>query len=99
MTRGKTSATEYFVNPTLLRKLEFKGGTSLRGIEAHRLQELILRDLEISREAGVSQIHARIGKEIPRRKLQNQLKLLLGEGKIGRRGVRRHTVYLSKKMP
>lgn len=45
--------------------------------------ELILKDLEIYHKASISQIHGRIGNEIPRRKL-HQLKLLVKEG--GRRG-------------
>ena len=64
----KTKATEYFIEPQVLRTLEFRGETTLRGIELHRLRELILRDLEIYRKASISQIHNRIGKEIPRRK-------------------------------
>jgi ATP-dependent DNA helicase RecG len=93
-TRGRTKAMEYFVDPTVLRTLEFQGGTTLKGIERHRLRELILRDLEIYRQASISQIHGRIGKEIPRRKLQHELKLLLKSGEIGRQGTRRYTVYL-----
>ena len=94
---GKTKATEYFVEPQVLRTLEFQGETTLKGIERHRLGELILRDLEIYRKASISEIHARIGKEIPRRKLQYELKLLLKDGEIGRQGTWRHTFYLWKK--
>ncbi len=92
--RGKTKATEYFVEPQVLRTLEFQGETTLKGIERHRLRELILRDLEIYRKASISEIHERIGQEIPRRKLQHELKLLLKDGAIGRQGTWRHTVYL-----
>lgn len=92
--RGKTKATEYFVEPQVLRTLEFQGETTLKGIERHRLRELILRDLDIYRKASISEIHGRIGKEIPRRKLQHELKLLLKDGEIGRQGTWRHTVYL-----
>lgn len=74
--------------------MDFKGGTSLKGIERHRLEELILKDLEIYHKASISQIHGRIGNEIPRRKLQHQLKLLVKEGRIAKTGQRRHTVYL-----
>ncbi|MCX5796866.1 MAG: ATP-dependent DNA helicase [Elusimicrobia bacterium] len=98
-TRGRTKATEYLVDPHALRKLELKGETSLRGIETHRLRELILRDLGIYRKAGISEIHKRIGQEIPRRKLQHQLQALLLEGMIGRRGVRKGAVYLWTKTP
>lgn len=95
--RGKTKATEYFVEPEVLRTLEFQGETTLKGIERHRLRELILRDLEIYRKASISQIHNRIGKEIPRRKLQHELKLMVQAGEITKQGVRKHTVYLCAK--
>ena len=36
-TKGRTKGTEYFVESGLLRKLDFKGKTSLNGIESHRL--------------------------------------------------------------
>jgi ATP-dependent DNA helicase RecG len=95
--RGKTKATEYFVEPEVLRTLEFQGETTLKGIERHRLRELILRDLEIYRKASISQIHNRVGKEIPRRKLQHELKLMVQAGEITKQGVRKHTVYLCTK--
>jgi len=95
--RGKTKATEYFVEPQVLRRLEFQGGTTLKGIERHRLRELILRDLEIYQKASISQIHSRIGKEIPRRKLQHELKLMVQAGEIGKQGIRKQTAYLCTK--
>ena len=59
----------------------------------------ILRDLEIYQRASISQIHDRIGKEIPRRKLQQALKLLVSNHLVAQAGVRRHTVYLWTKTP
>lgn len=95
-TRERTKATEYFVPPEILRNLNFKGGTTLKGIERHRLRELILRDLEIYRKASISQIHKRIGEEIPRSKLQYELRLMVERGEIGASGTKRHRVYLWK---
>lgn len=92
--RGKTKGMTYFVNPDLLRRLDFKGSTTLKGIEAHRLHELVLRDLEIYREAGISEIHGRIGEEIPRRLLKEQLRRMVEQGEIGKKGKLRHTRYL-----
>ena len=92
--KGKTKGTIYFVDPELLRKLEFRGSTTLRGIEAHRLHELILRDLEIYKEASISEIHGRIGQEIPRRLLKEQLRSMVEQGEIDRKGKLRHTRYL-----
>ena len=93
-TRGKTKATEYFIEPTILRTLDFQGDTTLKGIERHRLRELILRDLEIYQKASISQIHGRIGEEIPRRKLRRELADLVEGNEIGSQGVKRGTVYL-----
>jgi ATP-dependent DNA helicase RecG len=92
--RGRTKATEYYVKPEVLRRLEFKGATSLRGIEKHRLRELILRDLEIYRAASISGIHQRIGPEIPRRRVQRMLAELVNERRIQFQGKRRGRKYL-----
>lgn len=92
-TRGRTKGTEYFVEAKMLRQLEFRGGTTLRGIEKHRLHALILRDLEIYREGAISDIHGRIGPEIARRKVQRALTDLVDDGRIraeGQRGGRRY---------
>lgn len=92
--RGKTKATEYFVEPQVLRTLEFQGGTTLKGIERHRLRELILRDLEIYRKTSISEMHGRVGKEIPRRKIRRELTDLVKAGGIGKDGNTRAAVYL-----
>ena len=77
--KGRAKGTEYFVDPEMLRKLEFKGNTTLKGIEAHRLRELILTDLAIYKTAGIGEIHKRIGDEIPRRKIRHELQKLVEE--------------------
>ena len=91
---GRTKGTKYFVDPELLRKLEFKGRTTLRRIEPHRLRELVLKDLEMYKKASIGEIHGRIGTEIPRRDLQRQLGRLASGGDIGKTGKRRWTRYL-----
>lgn len=95
--RGKTKATEYFIDPEVLRTLEFQGETTLKGIERHRLQELLRRDLEIYREGHIGEIHDRIGKEIPRRKIRRELAELIAAKKIGSQGVKRGKVYFLTK--
>jgi ATP-dependent DNA helicase RecG len=64
--RGHTKATEYFVEPDVLRRLAFEGATTLKGIEKHRLQALILQDLGIYQEVSIGDLHERIGSEIPK---------------------------------
>lgn len=83
-----------FIEASLLRKLDFKGKTSLKGIESHRLRELILRDLEIYHEVGLNEIHQRIGLEIPLRKIKYELKKLVEEGEIDTKGKQRWLKYL-----
>ena len=98
-TTGRTKATEYYVEPGLLRKLNFRGRTSLRGIEKHRLQELIIKDLEIYRKAGISDIQNRIGLEIPRHKIRRELGKLRKQGIISTRNSGRWMKYLLNNTP
>lgn len=44
---GKTKSVEYRIVPQLLRDSNFKGKTTLKRIEPHRLRELILEDLKL----------------------------------------------------
>ena len=73
LSRGKTKGTEYFVNPELLRQVDFKGKTDLKKIEPHRLQELIIADLQTYNGSQIGEINERIGLEISRRKVKRQL--------------------------
>lgn len=75
-TKGKTKGVEYYVNPDFLRKANFKGKTNLKKIEDHRLKELIFQDLQVYTNSSVSEIHQRIGIEIPIRKIKSQLRTM-----------------------
>lgn len=93
--RGRTRATEYLVNPEWLRVLQHKGPTTLKKIEPHRLRHLVLEDLETyspgeQAPSSLSEIHKRIGTEIPLRMLRHAMNQLRLQGAIrhnGRRGV------------
>jgi len=85
------------VHPKLLKKLDFTGLTTLKGIEPHRLRVLILRDLEIYEEASISEIHQRIGLEIPRRRVRSSIQELLDERQIMKKGENRWRKYLLAK--
>lgn len=91
--RGRTRGKEYLIAPETLKSLDFKGLTSLKKIESHRLRALILEDLRIYRQAGIGEIQARIGSEIPRRRVQHALKQLVDEGQIIQKGTRKYTKY------
>lgn len=94
-TRGRTKATEYFVDPKVLRKLEFKGSTTLKGIEKHRLRELLLRDMQIYEQGSIGEIRQRIGMEIPLRQVQRALAELVRENRLLVEGAGRGRRYVN----
>ena len=77
---GKTKSVEYRVVPQLLRDSNFKGKTTLKRIEQHRLRELIIEDLKLYGPTSIKDINIRIGEEIPRKSIQRMLKDLIESG-------------------
>lgn len=90
---GRTQATRYFVDPELLRGLDFAGTTTLKRIEPHRLLALVVEDVERYPRSKISEIHQRIGPEIPRSRLRRGLEQLVREGRLHQEGVRSGTRY------
>ena len=94
---GRTKGVEYFVNPKMLQQANFKGKTNLKKIENHRLRELIYQDVLIYPESSISEIHERIGLEIPLRKIQSQLYDMLENSILtvtGQFRWRRYSIYI-----
>lgn len=79
---GKTKSVEYRIAPQLLRDSNFKGKTTLKSIEPHRLRELILEDLKLYGPSSIKDINARIGEEIQYKNIQRMLKSLIIEGLV-----------------
>lgn len=48
------------------------------------------------RKVSIQNLHVRLGKEIPLRKIQFQLKQLIAEGKVVSEGMKRWTKYRIK---
>ena len=90
---GRTQATRYFVDPTLLRSLKFTGGTTLKRIEPHRLEALILEDMGRYPNTKMGDLHRRIGLEIPRSRVRRAVEQLVKEGRLRQEGVRNGTRY------
>jgi len=90
---GRTQATRYFVDPDVLRRLEFTLPTSLKRIEPHRLEALIVEDVERYPNSRISSIHKRIGPEIPGSQLKRALAALVKEGRLVMTGSRRGATY------
>ena len=90
---GRTQAMRYFVDPTLLRSLNFQEGTTLKRIEPHRLEALVLVDVGRYPDTKMGDIHQRIGLEIPRSRVRRTVEQLVREGKLRQDGVRNGTRY------
>lgn len=90
---GRTQATRYFVDPGLLRSLEFPGQTTLKRIEPHRLMALIVEDVGRYPDTKVGDIHRRVGLEIPRSRVRRAVAQLVKEGALSQEGVRSGTRY------
>lgn len=97
MSQGKTRGTEYFVNPKIIRSANFSKSPSLKTIEPHRLRELIYEDLKVYPGSAISEISSRIGSEISRYKIREQLKILIDQGRVISTGIRATTKYTCKK--
>ena len=83
---GKTKNVEYRGVSQLLRDSDFKGRTTLKRIEPHRLRELILEDLKLFGPTSIKDLNIRIGKEIGVRSIQRILKNLIEDELVVKTG-------------
>ncbi|MFM2275173.1 MAG: hypothetical protein RL211_1045 [Pseudomonadota bacterium] len=90
---GRTQATHYFVDPSLLRSLKFTGETTLKRIEPHRLAALVLEDLQRYPQSAISEIHQRIGGEIHPKQVKRALEELIERGAVRFKGNNRWRRY------
>lgn len=90
---GRTQATRYFVDPGLLRNLNFTGETTLKRIEPHRLAALVLEDLQRYPESAISDIHQRVGGEIHPKQVKRALEELNERGAVRFEGNNRWRRY------
>jgi ATP-dependent DNA helicase RecG len=92
---GRTRGTRYFIEPSLLREMDFAGLTTLSRIEPHRLRALILEDLQRYPGSAIGEVHNRIGTEINRRQIKRTLDRLVEEGSVHFEGEKRGRRYWS----
>jgi Predicted transcriptional regulator containing an HTH domain and an uncharacterized domain shared with the mammalian protein Schlafen len=90
---GRTRATRYFVPPRLLLAAGLDRHTTLTRVQPHRLEALILEDLERFPESSISDIHRRVGSEIPSRSVKRAIDRLVAEGRVNAVGERRWRRY------
>lgn len=96
LTRGRTKGMRYFVNPELLKGTGLEK-TDLSNVEEHRLQALVLEDIEKYPKSGIEEIHTRVGKEIPIRRLRKVIYDLIKENKIQSEGGKKYRKYFIDK--
>lgn len=90
---GRTRVTRYFVPPDLLRASGLDRRTTLRRVQPHRLRALILEDLERYPGSSSTEVHSRVGPEIPPRTFSRVLKELVDAGQVVSTGKSRWTRY------
>ena len=93
LTRGQTKGMEYFIDPELLRTMDFRGRTTLKGIEDHRLDELLREDLRRYPGSGISAVHQRVGHEIPLHRIRSRIGKMRLAGQVRTEGLKRGTRY------
>lgn len=93
---GRTKATRYFVDPVLLRSLNFNGETTLKRIEPHRLAALVLEDLQRYPRSAISEIHQRVGGEIHPKQVKRAIDHLIARGDVRFEGSNRWRRYSAK---
>jgi ATP-dependent DNA helicase RecG len=90
---GRTQATRYFVDPSLLKNLNFAGGTTLKRIEPHRLAALVLEDLGRYPQSAIGDIRRRIGGEIHPKQVKRALDGLVEKREVRFEGDKRWRRY------
>lgn len=96
LTKGKTKGTQYYINPQILKGTAFEK-TDLSKIEEHRLKNLILEDIEKYPLSSIGEIHNRIGKEIPLRRLRYCIYKLVKAEQVCIRGSKKFRKYFINK--
>lgn len=92
-TAGRTQGTRYYVEPALLRALNFSAATTLKRIEPHRLAALVLEDLQRYPGSAISAIHERVGGEIHPKQIKRALEELIARGAVRFEGSNRWRRY------
>lgn len=93
LTSGKTSGMRYFVAPDCLRGAQLDHKTTLSRIAPHRLQALILEDLERYPDSSSTDVNRRIGAEISAKTVKRALDDLVDVGQVTHVGERRWRRY------
>lgn len=97
ISRGETRWTIYIINPKLLKQLNHTIKTTLKYIEPHRLEALLLSDLDKYGTSWIIDIQKRIWPEIPRHTIRRMLEKLIWKNQIQTIWNKRWKQYMSFK--
>ena len=90
---GRTKGVRYFVPPRLLRAAGLDRKTTLARVPPHRLRALLIEDLAQFPDSSASDIHRRVGSEIPMRTFRRALDSLVVAGVVAAIGKTRWRRY------
>ncbi|MBK9386259.1 MAG: putative DNA binding domain-containing protein [Planctomycetes bacterium] len=90
---GRTKGVRYFVPPRLLRAAGLDRKTTLARVPPHRLRALLIEDLAQFPDSSASDIHRRVGSEIPMRTFRRALDSLVVAGAVAAIGKTRWRRY------
>lgn len=92
-TAGRTKGMRYFVDPEAVQAAGIHVPTTLRRVESHVLEALVVEDLRRYPHASISEILGRLGEGMSRSGLKRALARLVDRGSIARDGVGRGARY------
>lgn len=92
ISRGVRKGTEYLLNPDLFSQAKLNLTHSLKTIEPHRLQALIIEDLKINGSSKISDIHKRIP-EVLEADVRKQVYKMIKTGQLEPLGAKKDRVY------
>jgi ATP-dependent DNA helicase RecG len=92
ITRGIKKGTEYLVNPKLISNSKINVKPTLKVIEPHRLEALIIEDLIRYPKSKSAEVQKRI-EELPIEDIRRKLLAMEKEGKVQSTGVKKSKTY------
>src|SRR5690554_6479172 len=90
--RGVKKGTEYLLNPDLFSQAKLNLTPSLKTIEPHKLEALILEDLKYNGKSGMAAIKERLSEVYPN-DIQKLVYKLARKGIIEKEGADKNRVY------
>ncbi len=92
-TSGRTHGLRYYVDPKLLRATGLDGKTTLVRIEPHRLEALVIENLQRYPGSSSTEINRRVAPEITVRAVREALERLESKAQVRHEGDRRWRRY------